>query len=255
VSDEWELRRARGDRWLARVDSLEEAARHVDRLGFVLLFPADRTEAPSLWEAVAGEDSTPFADGMGHNEARVWQWKDELPSAGLTWYGKFLYRRASLLSPDLLRALYSGRGKDTDHRAMDLSREAHDIAEALRGGPLTTAALRQIVGDKTRYERAVGQLHRQLLITSAGVESRGSGWPASIVELTCRLFTVGGTADPAYVSKRYLDTMLVTTVGEMARALGWAVPETRARLDALVAHDGADRPSRDTYTAPSVPPT
>jgi hypothetical protein len=92
-----------------------------------------------------------------------------------------------------------------------------------------------------------------LLITSAGVENRASGWPASIVELTCRLFTVGGTADPAYVSERYLDTMLVTTVREMARALGWAVPATRAHLDALVTHDGAARPSRDTYTAPNAP--
>jgi len=251
-SDGWELHRARGDRWLARVDSLVEAGRHVDSLGLVLLFPADRLEAPTLWEAVAGEEVEPFADGMGHNEARVWEWKDELPKAGLAWYGKFLHRRASLLSPELLAALYAGDGKDTDHRRMDLSRDAHDIVEALRGGPLTTAALRQIVGNKARYERAAGELHRQLLITSAGVEGRGRGWPASVLELTCRLFTVGGTADPAYVSERYLDTMLVTSVREMAGALGWPVPVTRQRLDALVARGVADRPSRDTYAVRSV---
>lgn len=248
VSDEWELRRARGDRWLARVDSIEDAGRHVDELGTVLLFPADRVEAPSLWEAVAGEDVRPFANGMGRDEARVWEWKDELPNAGLTWYGKFLYRRACLLSPELLAALYPGRGKETDHRTMDLSRQAHDIAEALRGGPLTTAALRQIVGDKARYEKAIGELHRQLLVTSAGVRRQGSGWPATVVELTCRLFTVGGAADLAYVCERYLDTMLVTTVRDTARAFGWPVPVTRERFDALVARGAADRPTRDTYT-------
>jgi DNA-binding IclR family transcriptional regulator len=43
--------------------------------------------------------------------------------------------------------------------------------------------------------------------------------------------------------------MVVTTVREMARALGWPVPATRQRLDALVAHGLAGQPSRDTYTA------
>jgi hypothetical protein len=148
MSDVWQLRHARGDRWLARVDSIEEAGRHIDNLGFVLLFPAERIEAPSLWEAVAGEDAKPFAGGMGHNETRIWQWKDELPSTGLAWYGRFLHRRSSLLSPELLAALYPGRGKETDHRTMDLPREAHDIVEALRGGALTTATLRQISGTR-----------------------------------------------------------------------------------------------------------
>jgi hypothetical protein len=254
VSDGWE-QRVRAQRWLAPVDSLEEAARHVDNLGLVLLFPGERIQAPSLWEAVAGEDTVPFANGMGRDEARIWEWKDELPNAGLTWYGKFLHRRASLVSPDLLSALYPGRGKDTDHRTLDLSREAHEIAEALRGGPLTTAALRQLLGDKARYERAVGELHRQLLVTSAGVQRQGTGWPASVVELTCRQFTVGGSADPAYVSERYVDTMVVTTVREMARALGWPVPVVRQRLDALVASGVADRLSQDTYRAAGARPS
>jgi hypothetical protein len=75
-----------------------------------------------------------------------------------------------------------------------------------------------------------------------------------VVELTCRLFTVGGTADPAYASERYINTMLVTTVREMARALGWPVPATRQRLDLLVAGGFATRPSCDTYAAPNAPP-
>ena len=249
MPDGWELHRARSARWLSRVDSLPDAGRYVHDLGLALLFPAERVDAPSLWEAVAGEDAKPFADGMGPHETRLWTWKDELPSAGLAWYGKFLHRRASLLSPELLAALYPGRGTEDDHRALELSRDAHEIVDALRGGPLTTAALRRIVGDKARYERAAGELHRQLLITSGGVDSRGGGWPASVVDLTCRLFTVGGQADPAYVTRRYVDTMLLTTVRQMARALGWPVPVSRQRLDVLVADGLADRPSRDTYTA------
>lgn len=247
--DEDELRRARGDAWLARVDTVPAAARHVERLGYLLLFPAERVEAPSLWESVAGEDAEPFAAGMGEDEARVWAWKDELPLAGAAWYGKFLHRRGSLLSPSVLAALYPGRGRDTDHRALELSREAHDLAEALRGGPLSTATLRQLVGDKGRYERAVGELHRQLLVSSAGTEQRGSGWPASVLDLTCRLFDVGGRSDPEYATERYVETMLVTSVREMARALGWPVPVTRQRLADLAARGRAEPTGRDTYAA------
>jgi hypothetical protein len=250
--DEWELRRARGERWLTPVTTLAEAGAYVDGLGLALLFPADRIEAPSLWEAIAGEDAVPFADGMGAPEELIWAWKDELPQAGVSWYGKFLFRRGSLLSPQLLAALYPGKGRDTDHKALDLSREAHDIAEALRGGPMTTAALRQLVGDKSRYERAIGELHRSLLVTSAGVEVRAAGWPAAVVELTCRLFPVGGEADPGYVIVRFLATMLVTTGRTAARALGWPLPVTRQRLDALVKAGRAERVAPDTYACLSI---
>jgi predicted ArsR family transcriptional regulator len=57
------------------------------------------------------------------------------------------------------------------------------------------------------------------------------------------------------VSERYVDTMVVTTVREMARALGWPVPVVRQRLDALVASGVADRPSQDTYRAAGARPS
>jgi len=106
------LGRARGDRWLPTrlLTSVDEAAEYLDGVGFAVLFPAERIQAPSLWEAVAGADAVPFAAGMGPAESQVWTWKDELPRAGLAWYGKFVYQRASLLSPRLLAALYMGRG-------------------------------------------------------------------------------------------------------------------------------------------------
>jgi hypothetical protein len=242
-----ELLKARADRWLRRVSTLPDAVRYVGVLGFVLLFPADRIEAPSLWEAVAGEDVEPFANGMNEDETKVWEWKDELPLTGGAWYGKYLFRRGSLLAPDVVAALYPGRGRDVDHRALDLSREAHDVAEALRGGPMPTTALRQLVGNRARYERAVGELHRCLLVTVAGVHRQGSGWPASVLDLTYRHFAVGKGADPNHATARYLDTMGQTTVRVMARALGWPVPLARTSVNALVGRGVAVRQGKDLY--------
>jgi hypothetical protein len=226
------LARTRGTRWRpARpVNSIEAAARYVDRLGFALLFPTERADAPALYEAVAGEDAIPFQNGMGPAESAVWTWKDELPAAGLAWYGRFLYGRACLLSPTLLRALYPGAGEPDDHEALELPPGSHRIVEALITGPLSSAALREIIGDRRRYDRAVNALHRNLLVTSAGVEEQRSGWPAVVLELTCRLFDVGGGPDHPYATERFLDTMVDATPAQLARAYGWPVAEARTRL-------------------------
>jgi hypothetical protein len=203
------------------VRTLDEAARFLDEVGFALLFPTDRLRAPSLYEEVAGPEAVPWATGMGPAEELVWTWKDELPKAGLAWYGKFLYRRASLLSPRLLAALYAGAGEPDDHTGFDLPADAHRIAEALAGGALPTAALREIVGHRGRYNTAMAALHRALLVTTAGVREMRTGWPAAVVELTCRLFDVGGTLDREYATRRFFDTLPDASPAELARAFGW----------------------------------
>lgn len=230
------LGRARAERWWVRgrsVGSIGRAAAFVDDVGFALLFPTPKLPAPSLWEAVAGEDGEPFADGMGANEQRVWTWKDELPSRGLAWYGTFLAGRGSFLSPRLIAALYPGPGTVDDHESMPLSPTAHEIARLLAGEPLPSAVLRTLIGDRNRYQRAIIELQRQLLITTAGVQKHRTGWPSALVELTCRRFDVGGGHDHGFATRQFLDTMLQATPADLARAFRWPAAQARARLDEL----------------------
>lgn len=254
VDHELALARARGERWLpeARPDTLAAAGDFVDRVGFALLFPADNALAPSLYETVAEDDAVAWAQGMGEAESTVWTWKDALPEAGRAWYGKFLFRRASLLSPELLRLLYAGPGEPDDHEDLDLSREAHVIARALLTGPLTSSALRELVGDRAAYERAITELQRRLLVTSAGVREQRAGWPASIVDLTCRRFEVGGGHDPVGAARRYVDTAVEATPAQLARAYGWTAATARAHLDTLVAQGLAVRRA-NTYRSQGAP--
>jgi hypothetical protein len=240
-----------------RVGSIERAAAFVDDVGLALLFPTPRLLVPSLWEAVAGEDAEPFATGMGANEAKVWAWKDELPRRGLAWYGAFLGGRGSFLSPALVAALYPGRGEIDDHESVPLSATAHEIAAALAGEPLPSAALRALIGDRNRYQRAMVELQRQLLVTTAGVQENRSGWPSALFELTCHRFDVGAGPDHGLVAARFLDTMLEARAGDLARAVRWPTTQARARLDELVRagraeSDGAVyRPIATYQTSPS----
>jgi hypothetical protein len=245
---------ARGRRWWVsgrRVGSIERASAFIDDVGFALLFPTPRVLAPSLWDAVAGDDGEPFAAGMGANEQKVWTWKDELPRRGLAWYGRFVGGRGSFLSPALLAALYPGAGRVDDHESLPLSPTAHEIADALAGEPLPSAVLRTLIGNRNSYERAAVELQRHLLITTAGVQEHRTGWPSALLDITCRRFDVGGRADPTIVASRFIDTMLEATASDLARAFHWPPARARAHLDDLVAagkatSDGARYRARPT---------
>jgi hypothetical protein len=239
--DEAELGQARYRRWRVgrSVRTLDDAAGFLGDVGFALLFPTDRIALPSLWEAVAGDEAVPFADGvMGEDERMVWTWKEQLPLNGHAWYGRFLRGRASFLAPDLVAALYQGSGNPKDHEDRPLSIDAHQLANALAAGPLPSSELRRLIG-RGKYERAVTELQRQLLVTTAGVQEQSTGWPSAVIELTCRLFEVGGRYDPDRAAQRFLDTVLDATVADLARAFGWTVAEARAQ-----ARDSRLRPTK-----------
>ena len=234
---ELRLGQARARRWWVtgrRVGSIERAAAFVDDVGFALLFPTPHVLVPSLWDAVAGEDTEPFADGMGAAEQKVWTWKDELPRRSLAWYGAFFAGRGSFLSPVLVSALYAGNGEIDDHESLQLSAAAHEIARALAGEPLPSATLRALIGDRNRYQRGITELQRQLLVTTAGVQESRSGWPSALLELTCHRFDVGNGQDHGLVTARFLDMMLEATPAELARAFRWPRAQAQAQLDELV---------------------
>jgi hypothetical protein len=210
--------------------TLKDAARFIDRVGFAVAYPSDDVLAPSLYEGVAGPDAIAWRDGMGKAEALVWDWKDALPEAGLAWSGKLVHKRASVVSPALLTLLYPGEGDPTDHRAFPLMPEAHRIADALVGGALPTSELREIVGHKSRYDRAIVQLHQHLLVSSAGVRQQSSGWPVGLVDLTCRLFDVGGRFNASAATSAYLCTVIAATPRDLSRAFGWPLAMAKKEL-------------------------
>ena len=235
---------ARASRWWIRgrrIGSIERAAAFIEDVGFALLFTTPKMMAPTLWEAVAGEDAEPFATGMGVGEQKVWTWKDELPRRGLAWYGTFLAGRGSLLSPKLLNGLYTGAGGVDDHESLELSSAAHEIARALAGGPVPSAELRRMVGDRYRYQRGVAELQRHLLVTSAGVQQNPTGWPSVLLELTCERFDVGSGADDTYSARRFLDTMVVAAPADLSRAFHWSAARARRCLEDLESAGEATR--------------
>jgi len=209
---------------------------------------------PSLWEALTGrqdvdwavrEDGGRFVD-FTPDFARVWNWKDELPEQRLVCAGKHLGGRASLVSLRLLPALYAltGRsGRPDDFRDEELSPVELDVAEALlAGSPTSTADLPDLVGhERKRVAAAVARLQRRLVLTAAGREERGRGWPAVVVDILPRRYRQSlrrrlPKAEDALVelAGTVLRSAEEISAADVAAVIGCSRREGGAALDRLV---------------------
>jgi len=249
-----DLETERAKRWWRtkrRIGSLERAAAFVDDVGFAFLFPKSGVALPSLWEAASDRPMHDLGREWGPDAERVWGWKDELPRRGLAWYGRFLRGRPSFLATDLLACLYPRSGAPGDFEDAQLSPYAYRIARILlRSGPQPTSALREALdaeGSKggERFDRALSELGRGLVVTHFGTEDEGAGWPSGILELTARAFRLprrtGRDRARLRAAGRFLDTILMARPAELASSFGWTAAEARAALDGLADRGKATR--------------
>jgi hypothetical protein len=252
VADQLEIARAkrwwRSGRPIARID---RAARFVDDVGFALLFPKVGVELPTLWEAASDRSPSEGEGDWGPDMERVWRWKDELPRRGLAWYGEFVRGRKSFLSPALLADLYPRSGRPDDFEEIALSPDAHRIARILLlDGRRSTAVLREALAVEgtrgaERFTKAVGELARALVVTNAGTQDEGHGWPSAVLELTMRVFTVPEKRDPhtcrLNVARTFLDTMVVAQPYHLGNAFHAGATAARETFEELVALGEAER--------------
>jgi hypothetical protein len=249
-----DLERARAERWWqtrAHLGRIDRAARFIDDVGFALLFPKAGMELPSLWEATSDRPLRELTDWNGTDIARVWRWKDELPLKGLAWYGEFVRGRKSFLSPRLLADLYPREGSPEDFADAELSDGAYKIARILlRSGPQSTAALREalaIEGSRgtERFNRDVGELGRALVVTAFGTSDEGTGWPAGVLELSARVFSIPRRRDPAAsrirAARGFLDTMVFAQPYHLGNAFHWGATAAREAFEELVSLGEAER--------------
>src|SRR3954453_3733647 len=148
----WRIVASRHDRAVvAAVQTLEEAAAWVERVGLALVFPREDVVLPSLWHAAGGEgefakrnDDGKFIEWTEPMDF-VWRTKDELPARGLVCAGKHLRGRASLVALDILPALVAVA------RRGELDPVEGEIVELLtEEGPLSTRELPDLLPTRER---------------------------------------------------------------------------------------------------------
>lgn len=238
-----------------RLRSEEEAARFVDEVGLCVLFPVQRMELPSLWEAING-CTRPLP--RHHNDealGKTWHWKDSLPAQRRIYYGKLLRSKATLLALDLLPSFYAlspnfGGEEDylLEYEAGRLSREAKVICDVLlERRALPTGELRRLAhlssrSQKYRFERAMVELQRKLIVAKVGTSDAGPWHYSYVYDLFVRAypeqveaarFLIPRRAQQC-ILRRYLHTAVVASREYLAWLFGWEPEEMDWAVENLV---------------------
>ncbi len=235
-----------------RLQNLNDAVAFVEARGFVTLWPIQSVDLPNLWTAAAGD--RPVAsehDDPGHI---TWGWKDEMLNKRKWYYGKLLRGKATIVSLDVIPYFYalSDRvGEVDDYRLAyedgHLTYESLRVAEALlKNGPQHTIQLRRLSHlsasqSKSRFNKALSDLQRGLWIVPVGIAKAGAWRYAFIYELFDRWFSnvaararhITLAAARTELTRRYLDSVGVSTAKNIGRLFRWRLKQTQTALNTL----------------------
>jgi len=158
------------ERW---VRTVEDARRFVHDVELCLIFQAERSGIPSLWDVVDAPDKRPGEHGFGERAGLVWRLKNELPMSypDEVFYGKLAGGRAMLCTLERLAALYRRQHRPPD----ELSRDAQRLLALIRGRPIANHDLKLDSGFhtpemRTRFDRALQELQIGFLIARVDVD-------------------------------------------------------------------------------------
>jgi hypothetical protein len=238
-------------RWPRRIETLAEARKYIDALGFCALFSVRNAALPSLYWAIArrGPDDDFIFDKYFE---RIWRWKDELPRRGYALYAKYFRSRGTLISlaylpyflamrevavapNDFARFYADGRIRD----------DARLLWQALaENGPLATLELRHVCHMETkagnaRFKRAILDLQSLLVVTHFGREQETGAWESNRFELICRAFpkqtALARHIDPAVarakIAAKYLEWQPAAPPLQLSRLFSWSKDETAAAME------------------------
>ena len=249
---------------MARVRTLAQAAAYIDRVGFCLLFPIKGLRLPSLWAAVKGKAprdpsaslraSFNLVAEWDDDALRLWEWKDLLPRRRLAFSGKVFRGKKSLISLHFLPCFYRlarfglagnyGSADEYSHlyREGKISPEARAICQQIfRRGPQATLELRHALGWSTprqnrRFQRALEELQRRLLIVPWGVKAETRAWESVVYQLTPRAFPRAVRAAACLsraeardrIAENYRRLVPNAAPADAARLFGWPAADARA---------------------------
>jgi hypothetical protein len=245
-----------------RIHTSDEARAFVDDVGFCFFWPIKGVELPNLFHAIAGRIRPVPMEHGDPDISKCWGWKDHALDKKWWYYGKFLRRRATLISLAELPYFYAlsenyGSLDDylQEYEDGHLTAEAKAIYEAiLEHGPLDTVRLRREAhlsaeSAKSRFDRGLVELQVGLKVLPSGVARTGAWNYAFTYELLARWYAdLPGQARPIgrgearrVLLRRYLDNVVAADrkmVAKVFHVLKWTPRELERTIAALV-EDGA----------------
>jgi hypothetical protein len=238
-----------------------DAVDFVDERGFVLFWPIQGIEYPSLWAAVAGD--RPVAnehDDPGHV---TWRWKDGLLNQRRWYYAKIIRGKATMVSLQVMPSFYAlsenyGEPESDyleQYYAGKLSQPAKSIFEALlEEGPLDTIQLRKAIqmtsqASKSIFDRTLTELQRDFKILPVGVSDSGAWRYCFLFDLVHRFYPeipemakeISTEDARLELARRFFTSLGMARQEELQKFFSWTGREAKFTIETL-AKDGFIRP-------------
>ncbi|MEK4357967.1 hypothetical protein NYE48_12980 [Paenibacillus sp. FSL M7-1455] len=175
------------------VNNYDEAVKLIEELG-ILPLASLIPDYPSL------ESVTPQTSWHSDTEQDPWKWRVRFPAEGKAAYGKFMKKKAVLVSPDwfplVFNALRLGPSAEACYRDGLLSQAAWElyrlieIEQGIDTRALRERAFMKAKEDKKAFDQAVVELQDALFIVISGVQAKvnadgeKNGWNSTAYETT-----------------------------------------------------------------------
>lgn len=247
-----------------RVDTVVQAERFVEKVGFANCLLDARHPGPSLYVAVCGRRDAVLPKNVQKDPetSHTWQLKDDLMRRGRVYYGKLLRGKSILIAPRMVSHFNALRSVPRRAEKTRLSKSAQAILRVLRKEwEMGTADLRTESGvtDRKSFTHAIDELQSAMIVVPTEViyepkftylwgllEER---FPEQLQRKVDRATAL------REVARCFLESAGMTIPGELARVTGLSRPDAGLGNRALVKEGHAVMLSPGTYRLAGMPVT
>ena len=227
-----------------QVESVIDAERFVEQVGFSACLTDARRPGPSLYIAVCGRRDAVMPRNVQKDvEASLaWTLKDEVVRRGKIYYAKLARGKALFIAPRMVPYFHALWGLRRSEEARRLSRNARAILRVLRREwEMGTADLRDDSGvrDRLAFTKALDELQAAMIVVPSEVLYQPKFtyiWTLGVGRFPDGLRRrVGRDVALREIARCFLTSAGLTLRGELARVTGLSRPDAGRGNRALVA--------------------
>jgi hypothetical protein len=239
-----------------RVETVAQAEKFLERVGFAAGFLDARCPGPSLYVAVCGRRDAVMPRNVQKDpeSSHTWRLKDEMMKRGRVYYGKLPRGKAMFVAPRMIPYFYALWGIRRRQERTRLGRNALAVLRALRKEwEMGTADLRADSGvrDRKAFTAAIDELQAAMIVVPTNVlyEPKFTYLWGLVEErfsdhLTERIDRATALRE---VARCFLNGSGLTVPGELARTTGLSRPDAGLGNRALVKEGHAVMLAPGTY--------
>ena len=264
-----EIEEHRDARWrrdvTCQVESVTQAERFVEQVGFAACMTDSRRPGPSLYIAVCGRRDAVMPRNVQKDPeaSQTWRLKDDVLRRGHVYYAKLARGKTMFLAPRMVPYFQAIWGVRRADEAQRFSTNARSVLRVLRREwEMATSDLREAsrIGDRAALTSAIDELQAAMLVVPSEVLYRPKFtyiWTLGVGRFPDELRRrVSREVALREIARAFLTGAGLTVRGELARVTGLSRTEAGRGNRALVAEGFATMLETGVYrlVSPDVQP-